>query len=287
LALYLAIAFYAFAGGLWSPHFLLGGVIVLVGFLDDCRHLPWQFRLLVQAAVSLAAVASSLPTASWVLWIVGALWIVVLINAMNFVDNMDGACAGIAWIIAASLAMLRMGVPNSAYEESGAKPAEFAPTALLGFIHLILLMGALAGFLWYNRSPARVFMGDAGSTFIGFFLGVASVPLLFGNDWLTPVCMFALPIYDFASVAALRLWQKRGLFVSDKNNLSHRLVELGFKPTRAVALLWLLALVGGVGGLLLVLAPNPAKTILGVAQLGGWWIGLPVVEYFARRTMKR
>jgi UDP-GlcNAc:undecaprenyl-phosphate GlcNAc-1-phosphate transferase len=272
----------------WNVQFLIGGLIVAFGLLDDHRMLAWQLRLLVQGLAALAAIRSIFNQAPWEPNLIGfAVWLVVMINAFNFVDNMDGLSAGITLAIAACLAIAQGRLQD---------PFQSLPAYRnVGFNtwHLVMLMGALTGFLWYNRPPARVFMGDAGSTFLGFFLGLASVPLFLDGeetprlsaDWLAPMCMFALPIYDLVSVATLRVWQQRGLFVSDRNNLSHRLVALGMRPTRAVALLWLLAVVGGVGGLLLYVVPNPAKMILGAAQLAGWWVALPVVEYLAQRRL--
>src|SRR5262249_18755836 len=148
-----------------------------------------------------------------------------------------------------------------------------------GPLHLVMLMGALTSFYWFNRPPARVFMGDAGSTFLGFFLGVASLRLFFREDnvsrladaWLAPVWMMAVPIYDLASVAFLRLWERRGLFLSDKNNLSHRLVALGLRSTTAVSVFWLLALAGAVGGALLYVIPQPVSVVIGVLELACWW----------------
>jgi UDP-GlcNAc:undecaprenyl-phosphate GlcNAc-1-phosphate transferase len=285
VALYLGITCFAFANHdsrLWSPQLLFAGLIVIVGLLDDIRPVPAQLRLVIHGIITWPAVLLAIPSAGWELQAVGCLWVLVLIHAFNFIDNMDGLCAGVAWVLTACLA--------AAYwiaAESGVLEGKWG----LDFSHLLMLIGGLTAFLWFNRPPARVFMGDAGSTFLGFFLGVASLPLFFGADgpphlsaeWLAPLCMFALPIYDLVSVATLRVWQRRGLFVSDRNNVSHRLVALGFTPTRAVLLLWLLAVVGGVGGLLLYVVSNPMKTIVGVAQLLGWWVGLPVVEWIVAR----
>jgi len=264
----------------WDVGFLIAGLIVVFGLLDDHRTLPWQLRLVVYALGALAAFQSP-----WECRILAAIWIVVLINAFNFVDNLDGLCAGVALILALCL------VTANAWSRDIFQVHSSPLDAGFNTWHLVSLSGALAGFLWFNRPPARVFMGDAGSTFIGFFLGVASAPLFLGEnltarlsaDWFVPLCMFALPIYDLVSVTTLRVWQRRGLFVSDRNNLSHRLVALGFSPTWAVALLWLLAVVGGVGGLLVYVVPEPVKTILGIVQLAGWWIGLPAIEYVAGR----
>jgi UDP-GlcNAc:undecaprenyl-phosphate GlcNAc-1-phosphate transferase len=287
LALYLTIVVSSFAlrPRQWSLEFIFAGLIVIVGLLDDIRPLWAQLRLVIHALIVVPAMFLLLPKAAWEFQAAGCLWVLVLIHAFNFIDNMDGLCAGVAWILAACLAVCSVLCPQSSVLSPSSAAFTFPP--------LLLLMGALTGFLWFNRPPARVFMGDAGSTFLGFFLGVASVPLFLEGeesprlsaDWLAPLCMFALPIYDLVSVATLRVWQRRGLFVSDRNNLSHRLVALGMRPTRAVALLWLLAVVGGVGGLLLYVVPDPAKTILGAAQLAGWWVALPVAEYLAQRRL--
>jgi len=286
LVIYLAIAFLAFLGHprLWTAQFLFGGLIVIIGLIDDIRHVPAQLRLVVHGFITVPAVLLAIPSARWEIQAGACFWVLVLTHAFNFIDNMDGLCAGVSWILAACM-VARSVLLGTEHSVLGRVDATLTSP------HLLMLIGALTGFLWYNRPPARVFMGDAGSTFIGFFLGVASVPQFVDGeqmqglsaDWLALLCMFSLPIYDLFSVASMRVWQRRGLFVSDRNNLSHRLVALGFTSTRAVMLLWLLAVVGGVGGLLLYVVPEPVQTILGVAQLACWWIGLPVIEYVAHR----
>lgn len=275
---------------LWNEQFFFASLIVVLGLLDDHRSLPWLLRLFVHILAAMVAMRTFdlWFEEPWQFRVFGALWIVMLINAFNFMDNMDGLCAGITFIVAACVAL------SQAYLQDPFQSLPVYRNVGINSWHLLMLMGALAGFLWFNRPPARVFMGDTGSTFLGFFLGVASVPLFvvgekpvqISDDWLAPVCMFALPIYDLLSVAGLRVWQGRGLFVSDRNNLSHRLVELGMRPTRAVALLWLLAMVGGVGGLLIYLVPQPVKMILGAAQIVGWSVALPFGEYVAHRRLQ-
>jgi UDP-GlcNAc:undecaprenyl-phosphate GlcNAc-1-phosphate transferase len=290
IAMYLALILVAFSTPMWSSQFLVAGLIVLLGLVDDWRPLPWYVRLPFQALAAWAGVFMAVRTASPLWCTLGAGWVVVLINAMNFMDNMDGACAGVGWIITAGLACLRAGVLGQAYADFS-EPYRIADS--LGFFQLLAFLGVLSGFLWFNRPPARVFMGDSGSTFIGFFLGIASGPLIFGagggkhigSDFLAPLCIFALPLYDLVSVAFLRIWHKRGLFVSDKNNLSHRLVNLGLSQVYAVLLICFLAVVGCVGGLLLYLLADPLRTIVGISQLTAWWVGLPLVEYIAHRRM--
>jgi UDP-GlcNAc:undecaprenyl-phosphate GlcNAc-1-phosphate transferase len=122
---------------------------------------------------------------------------------------------------------------------------------------LLVLVGSLLGFLWFNRPPARIFMGDAGSYFLGFSLATISMVATFvGGDlprWsiLAPVCVLAAPLYDLITVIWIRARQGRSPFEGDKNHFSHRLVELGLSKTQAVLTIYLLTATCGLGALLL------------------------------------
>jgi UDP-GlcNAc:undecaprenyl-phosphate GlcNAc-1-phosphate transferase len=280
LAFYLAILAATALLSNVNYQFLLAAVVVALGLLDDHRSLSQVLRLFLYAFVAAVAAQLAIPDAPWEFLAAGAFWIVLLMNAFNFIDNMDGLCAGVSWLVALALYWaLRTQYSVLSTQYSG-----------FGSFHLVMLMGALASFYWFNRPPARVFMGDAGSTFLGFFLGVASLRLFFREDnvsrladaWLAPVCIMAVPIYDLASVAFLRLWERRGLFKSDKNNLSHRLVAQGLRPTTAVRVFWLLGLVGALGGLGLYALPQPVNVLIGVLELACWWGVLPAVECWIR-----
>lgn len=248
----------------------LGFLIVVLGLLDDIFNLPWQLRLGVQLAVAAAAVVWVVPY-SVLGTTVAVLWIVALVNAFNMLDNMDALSAGVAWIAAGTFAsvLLPRGGDGLPY---------------------VLLLGALTGFLWFNRPPARLFMGDAGSTFLGFFLGVRSLSDGFINPdephtWLVPLCVLAVPLYDQATVVALRLWQGHSPFHADKQHLSHRLVALGLRPPAAVGVIWLLGVVSGAAGLALVKLPGNAWWFAG--GLAVVWAAVAYVEYvpqFHRRV---
>lgn len=246
---------------------LLGGVIVLLGLLDDLRPLPWQLRLMVQTVIA-AIVVFRWPCDFGVpARLAALLWIVGLINAFNMLDNMDLLSGGTAWIAAGMFAL-------AALFRHGDRPA----------LPFLILLGAMTGFLYFNRPPARIFMGDAGSTFLGFFLGVHSledglVTETPSPTWAVPLCVLAVPLYDMATVVAVRLRQGRSPFHPDKQHLSHRLAARGFGSVGAVRVVHLLALASGLAGLGFYLVNDAGAMALGAAIVGGWTV-LAALEYF-------
>ena len=118
-------------------------------------------------------------------------------------------------------------------------------------------LGALVGFLWHNYPPAKLFMGDAGSYLIGYFLAIATLTATFAGGnllrhaILAPLCVLAVPLYDTMTVVLIRLRAGRSPFVGDKSHFSHRLVELGMTKTQAVLTIYLATATCGLGALLL------------------------------------
>lgn len=229
---------------------LAGGTILTVmGFFDDLRNLPWQPRLLVQLLVACGVVASGARAtvfvdAPWLGAVLTVLWILVLVNAFNFLDNMDALSGGIAFIASVLFAIMML---TSTSE----------PRWLVGGF-LLVLAGSLAGFLCWNRPPAKIFMGDTGSHFVGLMLASMTVLGTFyeygqtsTHVILAPFCVLAVPLYDFCSVLLIRLSQGRSPFHADKSHFSHRLVELGLSKPSAVLTIHLTTLTTGLGGLLL------------------------------------
>jgi UDP-GlcNAc:undecaprenyl-phosphate GlcNAc-1-phosphate transferase len=162
-------------------------------------------------------------------------------------DNMDGLSAGVAAIAATLLAVVMLLTP----EASSGQPQLF----IAGF--LFLLVGALVGFLVHNRPPARLFMGDAGSYFVGFCLAVMTILATFSDSGLprhailAPLCVLAIPLYDTVSVVWIRLRQGRSPFEADTSHFSHRLVALGLSKTQAVLTIYLATAACGLGAVLL------------------------------------
>jgi UDP-GlcNAc:undecaprenyl-phosphate/decaprenyl-phosphate GlcNAc-1-phosphate transferase len=262
------------SGVVWIE--VLGLVLVVVGLVDDFRPVAWQVRLGVQMLLATAIVIGPLAGVDGWVRCLAWLWIVGLTNAFNMLDNMDALSGGVAFITAGFLAVATaMRSPQEAVEGAALVP------------HLAF-MGAVLGFLWFNRPPARIFMGDAGSTYLGFVLAVRALGIGPRADespalWLAPVCIFAVPCYDLLSVVLLRLWQRRSPFQADRQHLSHRLVQRGLGSTTAVRVIYLFANASGCSGLIILAAPTAGVAGLVVLQLALWWGALAVIEWWTRR----
>lgn len=229
-----------------------GTLLMLLGLTDDLRGLDWRPRLAIEFLVAALIVwqgwrLTIFLSFPWLTDLLSVLWIVGLVNSFNFLDNMDGLSGGVAAIAAAMLATVMLLAPD---------PLTHQPQLFVaGF--LLVLVGSLLGFLWHNRPPARLFMGDAGSYFIGFMLAVATMAATFaGGDVprhaiLAPLCVLAIPLYDTLTVVIIRLREGRSPFEADKNHFSHRLVQLGMTNTQAVLTIYLATATTGLGALLL------------------------------------
>jgi len=219
-------------------------VLFLLGLWDDKKHLGPFFKLGVQFAVAIAAalfadirveifIENKIITS-----LLSAVWIVLIINAFNFLDNMDGLSAGIAVITSSIL---------------------FTAAALSGQVFIgalaLVFTGTLLGFLVFNFPPATIFMGDAGSLVVGFFVALLSLRTTYYNQaqsgqWYSvfvPLVVMAVPLYDFISVTLLRICQGKSPFVGDTQHFSHRIKKHGLSDTQTVLTLYLATLCTGLG----------------------------------------
>jgi UDP-GlcNAc:undecaprenyl-phosphate GlcNAc-1-phosphate transferase len=269
----------------WLPFpvlLTLAGIIVGLGFVDDVHPLPWWLRLGVQSLVATAVVwgaPSVVPVGARFL---AGFWLVAMINAFNMLDNMDALSAGTAWIITLGFLLIALLRDNSNGETDGRLE--------------LLLLGALAGFLVHNFPPARIFMGDAGSTLLGFLVGVLGIELILTaapspilveraaeiTAFLAVVALCAVPIYDMTTVVLLRLSQGHSPFHPDKQHLSHRLTDRGWSKPAAVAWIHALGLASGACGVLLYLNPLLTSSILFLVFWLGW-LSLALFEFALSR----
>jgi UDP-GlcNAc:undecaprenyl-phosphate GlcNAc-1-phosphate transferase len=219
---------------------LLGGMLVvhLLSLVDDFKRLSAKLRLAVQVLVSLALCwfglrfhdiwipgigAWTLPV--WLSWGLTVFWIVGLINAINMIDGMDGLCGGISIIAACAYGILYLirGEPL---------PALFS----------FALVGALAGFLFYNFPPAKIFMGDSGSTYLGFMLAILPLisrdPGRFDLQLYLGVTPVAIPIFDTFAAIWRRLKARKPVMSPDDWHLHHKLLKLGLGGRSILAIVY-------------------------------------------------
>ncbi|HLF93768.1 MAG TPA: MraY family glycosyltransferase, partial [Planctomycetota bacterium] len=219
----------------------LGSLAILVlGLIDDRRRLSPGFKLLVQAIVAtgvalggerfeLFDAAPALSVAVTVLWILG------VTNAFNLLDHMDGLSSGVAFLSGAAFLVVALQTGQAA----------------IGSM-LVPLLGACAAFLLFNFPPARIFLGDAGSLFVGFWLSCLTVSFTFYDrahfrlyTYFVPIAVLAVPLFDTASVIVIRLLRRRPIFEGDTNHLAHRLTRLGMSRRLAVLTIYALTLFAG------------------------------------------
>lgn len=274
---------------------LLGGASVLMclGLADDRFGLDWRVRLFVQFAVAGICVVTQgwrltafidIPQLGWGVSVaLSVLWIAALVNSFNMLDNMDGLSAGVAVIAAGILAAVMLLSPDPT--------TELPQLFVAGF--LLVLSGALLGFLWHNWPPARIFMGDAGSYFVGFCISVATLLATYASYQsdaphaiLAPLCVMAVPLYDMTTVIWIRLRDGRSPFEADKNHFSHRLVELGLSKPQAVWTIYLTTFTCGLGALLLHRVDTFGAAVI-LLLVGCILALIAILESTARRKLKR
>ncbi|MBU4346861.1 MAG: hypothetical protein KKH29_06045, partial [Candidatus Omnitrophica bacterium] len=233
--IYLAFVISALCLGLINKSSLglLSGATLLfvVGLLDDKFHFAPYIKLFAQIVagciVIFSGIVIDLPLNILLSVLLTLFWIVGVTNAFNLLDNIDGLAAGIAVISSLTLFFSSIFFSNNP----------------LGIIALIL-SGAALGFLPYNFNPAKIFMGDSGSMFLGYSLAVISIAGTarhisnFLITMLIPVFILSVPIFDTIFVMVVRALQRRRIFKGGKDHTSHCLVTLGLSPRKTVLLLY-------------------------------------------------
>ncbi len=245
----------------------LGAVMIFVlGIADDLKPLPAKFKLAVQIAAASVAVyfgvrieVLSNPVGG--LWLLPVFvtvpltifWLVGITNTINLIDGLDGLAGGVSLIAASTTALI-------------AWQTRQLDIALLA----IALVGATVGFLRYNWNPAKVFMGDSGSLFLGFTLAATSVVGLLkvaaAAAVLVPVLILGVPIFDTTFAIVRRALRRQPIFSPDRGHLHHRLLGLGFSQRRAVVIIYGICLL--LGGTALTLFGIPEGGVVLLTAIG-------------------
>ncbi len=256
---------------------VVGGVVAfLVGLSDDLWDLPPKVKLAGQAAAGAVLLAGGIlwraypampwfPLADfgedfWFVWIVclGMHFFVVIgaTNATNLLDGLDGLCSGVSAIISVGFLVLALSLTAWANPAWNPHPMEYEYTRLTMVVALALV-GAAIGFLPYNFNPARIFMGDAGSVFIGYVL--AAMMIMFASKfgmvkWFVgALFMFGVPIFDTAMALARRVLNRRPIMMPDRSHLYNQLIDrLGFGAVNTVAVFYVTTAIFVGAGLLVL-----------------------------------
>ena len=236
---------------------LLGAAIIFVmGIVDDCKNLSAKFKFGIQILAALVVMIGGniritvftnpnifsdnpyLVLPWWLSVIATIVWIVFITNAVNFIDGLDGLAAGVSAIMSVSLVFIsiRMG--------------EYW-VAVVG----LALLGACFGFLPFNFNPAKIFMGDSGSTFLGFILASLSIQGVFKSyaiiSFAVPLLILGLPLFDAMFAMLRRIYHGRSPMSADRGHLHHRLIDMGFSQKQTVFILYAISGVLGITAVLL------------------------------------
>lgn len=256
-----------------------------LGVVDDRRAIPALIKLGAMALVATVPVAlldirlltflDAQPGGVLFSTLLSVVWILAITNAINFLDNMDGVCAGVVTVIGSVLLVIAL------------LRGDLAAAVMLASV-----AGASLGFLVWNRPPARIFMGDGGSLVLGFALALVSVRLTYydssegDSPWtavFVPLAVFAVPVYDMLSVIVIRLSQGRSPFVGDQQHFTHRIRKRGLSDRRTLFVVLGCAVISGMSGLLMLSLP-PSLAPVAAMQVLLILIILAVYERGALRT---
>lgn len=260
---------------------LLGGIIILVlGVLDDSLTLPALPKFIVQIVAAIVAVAHGCviqfitnPFSSQVgdcidlgIWAipVSIIWIVMLTNAVNFIDGLDGLAVGVSAISAATMLVIALLVA----EDSVA-------------IVMAAVLGSCIGFIPYNKNPAKIFMGDTGATFLGFVLATMSIQGMFKLyaiiSFVVPFLILGIPIFDICFAIVRRLLKHQNPMVADRGHIHHRLIDMGFSQKQTVAITYTLTGILGLAAVLLTSSGEVKALILIGAVIVVGALGIMVI----------
>lgn len=250
---------------------LLGSMIIVgMGIYDDSRDMRARSKLIIQIIAAALVVFCgvtvdyiSVPSfiahggifnLNWIKYPITILWIVAVTNAVNLIDGLDGLAAGVSSIATFSLFFISVIQDN-------------VEAAVIS----AALAGGCLGFLPYNMNPAKIFMGDTGSQFLGFMLAIISVLGLSKGaviiSFLVPFVILGIPLFDTSFAILRRIIQRRPIMEADRGHLHHKLLDRGFSQKQTVAILYVISI------LLSVIAVLVAQT--GTDQI--LWIGFSVI----------
>jgi len=229
-------------------------VVFAAGLIDDLASIGAGAKLLAQVAaaaiacamgvrIDFIAVGGRMIEFGWWAWPITILWIVAITNAVNLIDGLDGLAAGISLIACGVMLVLAVYTQNVAMT-----------------VMMSSLLGGLTGFLFFNFNPARIFLGDCGSMFLGYFLAVASVMCSMKSAALVglalPAAALGLPIFDTMFSMLRRALERRSMFAADRKHIHHHLIDRGLNQRHAVIVMYAITALAACIGMLMIVVRN-------------------------------
>jgi len=255
LAIFIGVLTGSFAGGLYENRITaitLGAfMIVMLGIVDDKYNLSARIKFIVQVLVACIIVSTGLKMEflsipfwdlrfdlGWLAYPLTILWIVGITNAINLIDGLDGLAAGISVIGLSTIAVMAC-----------------VSDKILIFSLSLVVIGSTVGFLFYNFHPAKIFMGDTGSLFLGYVISVLSLLGLYKSVTLfsvvIPIIILGVPIFDTTFAIIRRILNKQPISAPDKSHIHHRLMAFGLSHRKAVIVIYLIGVVFSLSAILL------------------------------------
>ena len=231
-------------------------VIAVMGIIDDIKALDAKPKFLIQIIAATIVViggdmkiqvftnpflwadSTYLILPDWISVILSIIWIVFITNSVNFIDGLDGLAAGVSAIMSVSMVFI------------ATRLGEYY-VAVIG----VALMGSCFGFLPYNFNPAKIFMGDTGSTFLGFILASLSIVGVFKSfaiiSFAVPLLILGLPMFDAIFAMVRRVSKGQSPMQADRGHLHHRLIDMGFSQKQSVFILYIISGILGLSAIIL------------------------------------
>ena len=246
---------------------ITGGFIFAVGLVDDLVGMGVRTKLVAQITAAAIACAMGIRIDSiglsgltiiefgWLAWPLTILWIVSITNAVNLIDGLDGLAAGISLIACGVMLVFAIHTQNVSM-----------------IVLMSAMLGSLTGFLFFNFNPARIFLGDCGSMFLGYFLSTASVMCATKSAALValalPAVALGLPIFDTLFSMLRRALERRSMFAADRKHIHHRLIDMGLHHRHAVIIMYAItALAAGIGMLMILVSDVAGLALILIGAL--------------------
>lgn len=248
----------------YKPIIIGAWLICLIGLVDDkydLKPLVKFFGQLIAIAVpiSYGIVIDTISPFGFEInfgvfsILVTVIWMAAIINAINLIDGLDGLATGVVIIALASIAVITIFQQN-----------------IFVMMLCIILLGSCLGFLPYNFHPAKTFLGDNGAMMLGYIIGVLSI-IGFKNitfiSLFFPIIILGVPFMDIFFAAVRRYREGVSVWRADKNHLHHRVQKLGFSHRETVVLIYFIALLFAIGGVIMYLATVPGAVIIAILLL--------------------